>query len=433
MAPYPETETMTLKRIEVAIKKRDWTLLSEGLVKIREKFDINHKWEHYEQWRELLLQAEEAKLPEELWRSFCSIVSKILGSDVIVMPEEQSTQVSLDQRERTFSSAFQKQSSLSENVKKQIDGQQQLSFNKPEKKEEIIISTSFPVKEELKEPIRMINNSVGNSLNDSIAIFYNEDIDANELNLISSYRSELNLIIDKNSGYFPQKSWFDNLSYLVNFLNKPNAQMIELLQGIKDIQVRGSIISAGYSPSVVQTMLKLGISFSIPGFKESDKFEHGFKYIPLSGLVNSYICPACGSKSLKTGSHFDVVIGCCKKCAGMMYPDIYDINSSLASSSPKVWYTAFHSLVNSKVWVLLNPPYHVKTQVEDFLSYSINEASILKAVYIISKSLESSSYWKHLIEEKNPSVIVKNNYQSVSSFMDDFNSIELNKKEPTFV
>ena len=428
MAPYPETETMTLKRIEVAIKKRDWSLLSEGLVKIREKFDINHRWEHYEQWRELLLQAEEAKLPDELWRSFCSTISKILGNDVITLPQEQTPKLPLENR--AFSSPYQQPSIAAEKQEPQQEAQQQLSLSEPEKKEEIIISTSFPLKEEVAEQKSI--NSVEKSSRESIAVFYNEDIEENDMSLISSYRNGLNLMIEKNNDYFPQKSWFENLSYLVSSLNKPNSQMIEFLHGIKDVKIKGAIISSGYSSSVVQTMLKSGINFGIPGFRESDKSENCIKYTPLGGLINSYICPSCGSKSLKTGSHFDAVVGCCKKCAGMIYPDIYDINSSLATSSPKMWYNALNSMINSKVWVMINPPYHSKTQVEEFLSYAINEAANLQRVYIIAKA-ETGSYYRYQIEEKHPSVVVKDQYPSVSMFMGDFANIELEQKTPALV
>lgn len=428
MAPYPETETMTLKRIEVAIKKRDWSLLSEGLVKIREKFDINHRWEHYEQWRELLLQAEEAKLPDELWRSFCSTISKILGNDVITLPQEQAQTLPLENR--AFSSPYQQPSASAEKKEPQQEAQQQLSLSEPEKKEEIIISTSFPLKEEVAEQKSI--NSVEKSSRESIAVFYNEDIEENDMSLISSYRNGLNLMIEKNNDYFPQKSWFENLSYLVSSLNKPNSQMIEFLQGIKDVKIKGAIISSGYSSSVVQTMLKSGINFGIPGFRESDKSENCIKYTPLGGLINSYICPSCGSKSLKTGSHFDAVVGCCKKCAGMIYPDIYDINSSLATSSPKMWYNALNSMINSKVWVMINPPYHSKTQVEEFLSYAINEAANLQRVYIIAKA-ETGSYYRYQIEEKHPSVVVKDQYPSVSMFMGDFANIEFEQKTPALI
>ena len=424
MAPYPETETMTIKRIEVAIKKRDWSLLSEGLVKIREKFEINHRWEHNEQWRELLLQAEEAKLPDELWRSFCSTVSKILGDDVFTTPqEEQRKQISFDKK--VFTSSYQHPSSIAEEGLKEQLKERQLSFSEPNKKEEIVISTSFSGEEKSQEFVK--SDFSENAFKDNVAIFYNEDVENSDIDLISAYRNGLNLILDKKSNeYFPLKTWFESLSYLVSSLNKPNTQMIEFLNAIKNVKVNGSIISAGYSSSVIQTMLKLGINFNISGFKESDKSENYFKYIPLGGVVNSYVCSSCGSKSLKTGSHFDAVIGCCKKCAGMIYPDIYDINSCYSTSSPKFWYTALNSLLNSKVWVLINPPYQSKLQVEDFLAYAISIASNLQRVYIISKA-EIGSHWKYQIEENHSSVKVNDQYSSVSMFIEDFNSIELNK------
>ena len=82
--------------------------------------------------------------------------------------------------------------------------------------------------------------------------------------------------------------------------------------------------------------------------------------------------------------------------------------------------------------MLVNPPYHSKTQVEEFLSYVINEASELQRVYIIAKS-EIGAYYKYQIEEKHPSVVVKDHYPSVSMFMGDFTNIELEQKSPVLV
>ena len=44
MAPFPESESMTIKRLEVAIRKKDMHLLKDGAYKLHEKFHTGHKF-----------------------------------------------------------------------------------------------------------------------------------------------------------------------------------------------------------------------------------------------------------------------------------------------------------------------------------------------------------------------------------------------------
>ena len=45
MAPFPESESMTIKRLEVALKKKDMHLLKDGAYKLHEKFHTGHRFE----------------------------------------------------------------------------------------------------------------------------------------------------------------------------------------------------------------------------------------------------------------------------------------------------------------------------------------------------------------------------------------------------
>ena len=46
MAPFPETEIMTLKRLEVALKKGDFKLLRDGTYKLHEKYHSGYEFEY---------------------------------------------------------------------------------------------------------------------------------------------------------------------------------------------------------------------------------------------------------------------------------------------------------------------------------------------------------------------------------------------------
>lgn len=413
MAPYPETETMTLKRIEVAIKKRDWTLLSEGISKIREKFETNHHWEHSSQWRDLLLLAESARLPEDLWKTFCSMVARILENERMPLPVHNPATSSPTQlQEDSFE---QKEQQINPIEQKQLSFQEDKSEKNPVETAPAHVAKSAI---ELDEPC----------LRDSVSIFYNEDLAEEDIKLIRAYRSGLESIMNGSDEEFPSKNWFNNLSHLCSSLNRANPQMEELLQILKDVKVKGSIVAASYSSSVFQTLLKFGINFSMPALKDSQMTSEHFKYFALGGLINSYVCCSCESKSLKTGSHFDAVTGCCKKCSSMLYPDICDISTSQALSSPKNWYQAFSQMSKSTVWVLLNPSLNSKPQVEEMLAYAAGEDQNLKRVYIISKNSEIATAWKNIIESKIEDVDVKDHYPTVGIFLNDFKEIEISKK-----
>ncbi len=53
MAPFPETEIMTLKRLEVAIRKMDFKLLKDGAYKLHEKYHGGHRFEYIDLLKEI--------------------------------------------------------------------------------------------------------------------------------------------------------------------------------------------------------------------------------------------------------------------------------------------------------------------------------------------------------------------------------------------
>lgn len=54
MAPFPEDEIMTIKRLEVALRKSDFKLLKEGAYKLHEKYHSHHHFEYTDLLEEIL-------------------------------------------------------------------------------------------------------------------------------------------------------------------------------------------------------------------------------------------------------------------------------------------------------------------------------------------------------------------------------------------
>ena len=54
MAPFPESEDMTVKRLMVALRKNDHQLLKMGTYKLHEKFHTGHEFELTDDLRQIL-------------------------------------------------------------------------------------------------------------------------------------------------------------------------------------------------------------------------------------------------------------------------------------------------------------------------------------------------------------------------------------------
>ena len=53
MAPFPENEIMTIKRLEVALRRSDYKLLKDGAYKLHEKFHSGHRFEYIDLLRDI--------------------------------------------------------------------------------------------------------------------------------------------------------------------------------------------------------------------------------------------------------------------------------------------------------------------------------------------------------------------------------------------
>ncbi len=83
MAPFPESEDMTVKRLMVALRKNDHQLLKMGTYKLHEKFHTGHEFELTDDLRQILKIVEEKQYPPEISDILCSTIKDILSKNAL--------------------------------------------------------------------------------------------------------------------------------------------------------------------------------------------------------------------------------------------------------------------------------------------------------------------------------------------------------------
>ena len=82
MAPFPEDETITIKRLDYALKHSDYRLLREGAYKLHEKYHSHHHFQYTDLLREILYKTEENQaVPPEVKEILISTIKDILNDN----------------------------------------------------------------------------------------------------------------------------------------------------------------------------------------------------------------------------------------------------------------------------------------------------------------------------------------------------------------
>lgn len=79
MAPFPEAEIMTIKRLEVALRKMDYKLLKDGAYKLHEKFHSGHRFEYIDLLKDIFWEVtENEQIPSDVKDILCPTIEDIL-------------------------------------------------------------------------------------------------------------------------------------------------------------------------------------------------------------------------------------------------------------------------------------------------------------------------------------------------------------------
>ena len=99
MAPFPEAEIMTIKRLEVALRKMDFKLLKDGAYKLHEKYHSGHKFEYLDLLKEIYIEISNNPLvPEDVKDILSPTIEDILSQGGVVADTATSPSESLNQQ-----------------------------------------------------------------------------------------------------------------------------------------------------------------------------------------------------------------------------------------------------------------------------------------------------------------------------------------------
>ena len=84
MTPFPEAEIMTIKRLEVALRKMDYKLLKDGAYKLHEKFHGGHRFEYLDLLKEMFVEiSNNPAVPEDVKGILIPTIEDILSQEGI--------------------------------------------------------------------------------------------------------------------------------------------------------------------------------------------------------------------------------------------------------------------------------------------------------------------------------------------------------------
>ncbi len=482
MVAFPETEPMTIKRIEVALRNKDMYLLQEAANKLHEKYHTGFEFHMLNELSQIKTYIETNDIPEGIKDVLCPTIDGILsaaGKDISeyksdeerekqkealkknydynfgdptsdsVKSEAENTKTDavedVNEEENSFENHNPEE--MAENIQSeasQNDENKQQSFDfsysnedkgeygEEDNREEQYSQENYEVQyqdeqnaqqhfdtqyqelqtNEVKEDV-FEETKVPEEQNaqEDIAIFYHVPQTKDFTFAIKEYRQKLNFI---NSNLYARQP--------VNILNKISSIMdlvdvkddiCKFLLGLSKKPCKKTFVTTSLNQNITNYLANNDVKFRIPMVLNTYCEDSSLDIIPMFGATNLFVCKKCGSMFLNTGSYLKVLSLGCLECDDTAYPSIYDTNG--VECNPIFWHRAFSTMVNHKIWIIINPPATDENEaVMDFLKVAF-KSSNPKKVYIVSKD----NTYLNLINQYNQGDTIISSYDSLEGLYND--------------
>ncbi len=409
MAPFPESESMTIKRLEVAIRKKDMHLLKDGAYKLHEKFHTGHKFEFLLQLEQILQYVKNADIPTEITEILCPTIEEILNPEMV----QNEIQPQFELREEDI----KLQGAAYEEYMAQIEGKKEPEFIQ-----------EIPKQEDFEH--FQVSQSVLNIPNkaDNILLFYDDnslDIDYSE---IKNYRNRLNTLFssqDHQNGY----NLLKEIAVLNNLVNTQIFDVDTVLNMLKTSKSNVAFVTTSQSQDLTKILKENEINFEIPFVQKIDKSiqenQKVFEFIPMLGLSNIFVCSNCNSKNLKTDFSTKTLSVQCPNCDSAAFPDLYAINSYNPDCNPIFWQRAFKAFVKSDIWIIINPPLDENKEIIfDFIK-TASECAKPKRVYLFSKENDKREFYKNMFLKNFADVEILSSFANLEQLCQEFIRIQM--------
>lgn len=417
MTPFPESETMTIKRLEVALRKEDWQLLKDGAYKLHEKFHSGHNFEYIDDLKQILytVESSSSKIPPDI----TDILKATIKEIVVKYSDDElpSFSPSVTQTQETAVNNYEEELNLfypKDDVQEevQIPAVQENLFSEP------AVENTFEAAQQMPAPSLY---SGGARLKDEVVLYYDDAETKIDFAEIKEYRNNLNYLFSKN----PQTTDFAILrviAWINQNINLPIVGMDEVLSAMANIEGKVSLLTTSQSANIIKVLEANNIDFMIPFVKKAKNEENFYDLIPMLGLSNIFVCSSCNNRFL---SHCDTLSVQCPHCSSSAFPDLYAINSYNPDCNPIFWHRAFARLVKARVWVLINPPLDQDKEIVFDLLKTAYAASLPERIYVHSGDSDKREFYKRAFINIDPNCDIKAHYASQTQLCDEFMNIEV--------
>lgn len=404
---YAESESMALKRLKVALKRKDWQFFEYGISRTNEMINSGTKISEIQQWYELLDTAKKENAPEAEIIKLSTIIEGILTPaqsnlhetkattepEHYEMPDKQPVS-SIEVEDLDYHKIPDSVSSYTEAITQE---------------EPAIYNADNQFTTESYTPMYASSETIVDSTNKSLltkteskkiplTIFINKNISSDQTKLIDSIRYDINKLGNENDANINFK-FLSTLSNLLVTLQKEEEEIEILIKLLKTCPEPGVIITSCYSSILTNLLIENNIDFSIDKIKEPQTTNY-WKIYPLRGSSSIFWCPKCKNKTFYNNDE-KTLVTTCNKCSEPAYPDLYAINANNPQTEPKSWYHAYGALTNSENWLLISPPKNSENEIiHDLISTALCNTE-LKQAYIVSNDSKTRDHWNNNFNKTN--------------------------------
>ena len=418
MAPFPETEIMTLKRLEVALKKGDFKLLRDGAYKLHEKYHSGFEFEYIDLLKDILYNANNSNAPVEIKDILIPTLEDILSNSNgtsygMTSPYENMnhsrisplTSLEYTQHNETIQedtqeneeklSAFDVFSAEKTSVlNNETNYQTQREEVKSEEAFEQFSSseTQNPIQtentEDTENKIDYTENQTPNQTipqenkTQTITIFYAQNNSEDKNKNIKRYTE----LVSKLQN---EKTDFSELIKLISEINtQSNANVAELASILEQIQNRNIKINL-ITNSTNANLVGLIESIKIP--YKFNSTEEKINIVPLFGLTNVFKCTQCKEEYIDLKDNINPYVIQCPRCKNPMLPNISCIETKM---NLNFYNNSIINMANSDTWLILYPS-AAESSMLDMMKSALALNKNVKNIYICDKDINSKETFKN--------------------------------------
>ncbi|MBQ8848628.1 MAG: hypothetical protein IJ003_06765 [Candidatus Gastranaerophilales bacterium] len=460
MAPFPETEIMTIKRLEVALRKMDFKLLKDGAYKLHEKYHSGFKFEYLDMLKEIFADvSNNPSIPEDVKDILSPTIEDILTSqgvkvDVASSPYESlnqnrvssltslsySTPVEKEEQKLSAFDAFGAdkteehsqtfaQSPYSAEPFKEYTPVQNNYINQPNLQVQPQVIEENKIKEVVEEKHEEVNSEINYQENipetihheeqhqeiekelKSIAIFYFQDSSLEKTKNITKYRKLVSKIQEEHTS-------INEILGLISEINTQSntnvSEIKNILDQLKTKENKLSLITNTLSSNLTNLINECELSY---GLFESNE-EKKLNLLPMFGLTNLFRCCECSNEYLNNSQITPLVLQC-PKCKGAMLPSFYS-NKANGELNIDYYNNSMVTLANSKVWLLIHPTFDEKITL-NLLKSALMVSNQVEEIYIIDKDINIRENYRKMIEDINSNIKVNIQNYALEDFLNSIN------------